>query len=343
MRKFFNTLYITSQGSYLAKERETVAVYLDDDSKRRFPFHNLEGIVCLGNVRISPYLIGACGENGITISYLSEYGKYLGRFSGGVSGNVLLRRQQYRFADQQEQTVQIARNIVIGKIFNSNTVLKRFIRDNPDNSGISEVQNVIQTLKRNIDQLKRADNLSRIRGLEGDSAAQYFSVFNTLILKQTEAMTFKGRNRRPPLDNVNALLSFIYTLVHHDTTSACEAVGLDPAVGYLHTDRPGRNSLSLDLMEEFRSFLADRLVLSLINRSQITDKDFEAHSSGAINLKDKSRKVVLEAYQNRKKDVLVHPFLGEKMPIGTVFFYQALLLCRYIRGDLDEYPPFFWR
>lgn len=343
MRKFFNTLYITSQGTYLSKERETIAVHLEDDTKRRFPFHNLDGIVCLGNIRISPYLIGACGEKGITISYLTEHGKFLGRFTGPVTGNVLLRRQQYRFADDREISLGIARNMVIGKLANSNTVLKRFLRDNPDNPENHNIQLTIEQIKKIITRVQNCDSIESLRGMEGEAASSYFSVFSQLIIQQNDYFQFSGRNRRPPLDPVNSLLSFIYTLVHHDMTSACESVGLDPAVGYLHVDRPGRNSLALDLMEEFRAFLADRIVLSLINRKQINCHDFTTHTSGAVTLSDKAKKTLLETYQKRKQEELVHPFLQEKMQIGVLFFYQALLLCRYIRGDIEEYPPFLWR
>ncbi|PIE03246.1 MAG: subtype I-C CRISPR-associated endonuclease Cas1 [Acidobacteria bacterium] len=343
MRKFFNTLYVTTQGCYLAKERETVAVHLDDDTKQRFPFHNLDGLVCMGNIRLSPYLIGACGKKGITISYLSEHGQFLGRFTGSVSGNVLLRRRQFRYADHPAKKAAIARSIVTGKILNANTVLKRFPRDNPDNQAVPEIRSVIEKLKRITDKISRVQDLDMIRGMEGEAASLYFSVFDHLILSDSKEMTFTGRNRRPPLDPVNAMLSFAYTLLHHDVVSACESVGLDPAVGFLHTDRPGRHSLALDLMEEFRSFFADRLVLSMINRQQIGPKDFIFHSSGAVMFKDKARKTFIQTYQERKKDALTHPFLNEKMPIGTVFFYQALLLARFIRGDLDGYPPFIWR
>jgi CRISPR-associated protein Cas1 len=342
MRKLFNTLYITTQGAYLSKERETIAVHIDD-VKKRIPLHNLDGIVCLGNIRISPFLIGACGEKGITISYLSEHGRYLGRFTGSVSGNVLLRRQQYRIADDVSQKIGIVRNIVIGKLNNSNTVLKRFRRDNPDNDNLKEIEAVIAQLKRVILKTQKCDTLDKVRGMEGEAAALYFSVFNHLIIQQQSSFQFKGRNRRPPLDPINSLLSFLYTLIHHDVTSACESVGLDPAVGFLHTDRPGRNSLALDLMEEFRAYLADRIALSLINRKQIGPKDFSTHSSGAVTLSDKAKRILLETYQKRKSEELTHPFLQEKMQIGVLFFYQALLLCRFIRGDLDEYPPFLWR
>jgi CRISP-associated protein Cas1 len=343
VRKLFNTLYITSQGTYLSKERETIAVHLEDDTKRRFPFHNLDGIVCLGNIRLSPYLIGACGERGITISYLTEHGKYLGRFTGSVSGNVLLRRQQYRFADDDQRRVAIARNIVLGKLGNSNTVLKRFLRDNPNREKKGEIESVIYQIKHTMGRVQSCNSLEAIRGSEGEAASQYFSVFNQLIIQQKDDFIFKGRNRRPPLDPVNSLLSFIYTLIHHDLTSACETVGLDPAVGYLHVDRPGRNSLALDLMEEFRAFLADRIVLSLINRKQVNAKDFTFHSSGAVTLSEKAKKALLETYQKRKQETIIHPFLQEKMQIGVLFYYQALLLSRYIRGDIEEYPPFLWR
>lgn len=343
MKKVFNTLFITTQGTYLSKERETVAVHLDDDKKVRFPFHNLDGIVCFGNVKLSPWLIGACGEKNITISYLTENGKYLGRFVGAVSGNVLLRRQQYRVADNDSQKADIASNMVIGKIANARFCLERYTRDYPDNKGVAQVKEVSGKLRKAINRLENSNSTDTIRGIEGEAGALYFSVFDNLILKQKKDFKFTGRNRRPPIDPVNALLSFIYTLLHHDCVSACEATGLDPAVGFLHVDRPGRNSLALDLMEEFRTPLADRLVLSLINRQQISSNDFKSHVSGAVYMNDKAKKTIIDAWQSRKKDILTHPFMGEKTTIGAVFFYQALLLSRYLRGDLEAYPPFFWR
>lgn len=343
MRKLLNTLYVTTQGTYLSKERETIAVHLDNDIKVRLPFHNFDGLVCFGNIKLSPFLIGACGERGITISYLTQYGKYLGRFTGAVSGNVLLRRQQYRLADIKTSRANIARNMVIGKVGNANTVLKRFIRDYPDNRNLSDIKEVTTRLKAALTRLRVCTSADSVRGIEGETAALYFSVFNDMITQQRDTIQFLGRNRRPPLDEVNALLSFFYTLLHHDLTSACETVGLDPAVGYLHVDRSGRNSLALDLMEEFRAMIVDRLVLSLINRRQISAGDFIKYASGAVYLKDKPKKIVLEAYQNRKKEIITHPFLNEKMSIGILFFYQALLLCRHIRGDIEEYPPLLWR
>lgn len=342
MRKLLNTLYVTTQGTYIAKERETVAVCFDDGRKVRIPLHTLDGIVCFGNIRVSPFLIGACGKNGITVSYLTENGRYLGRFSGPVSGNVLLRRQQYRIADDDKKSSLIAKNMVIGKVGNENTVLKRFARDYPESEEKQSVRVASVKLGSTLVRLKNDYPIDVIRGMEGDAAATYFSVFNHLIRKQKESFRFQERTRRPPLDEVNALLSFIYTILYHDLTSACETVGLDPAVGFLHKDRSGRNSLALDLMEEFRAFIGDRLALTLINRQQLCPADFIRHANGAVYLKESSRKIVLETYQKRKQDSITHPFLGEKMPVGILFYYQALLLCRNIRGDLDAYPPFLW-
>lgn len=343
MRKLFNTLYVTTQETYLSRERETIAVNLPDGSKRRFPLHNLDSIVCFGNIRISPYLIGACGDNGISISYLTEYGKFLGRFVGHVNGNVLLRREQYRSADSHDTRLDIAGNMLIGKFSNSNTVLKRFLRDNGENPHTAELQRIIEILSRKIVSIKHCDSVESLRGIEGESAALYYSMFDHLILQQKSDFQFRGRSRRPPLDAVNSLLSFLYTLIHHDISSACESVGLDPAVGYLHVDRPGRNSLALDIMEEFRAFLADRITLSLINRRQISLKDFTFHSCGAVTLSDKAKKILLETYQARKRETITHSYLQEKMQIGVLYFYQALLLSRFLRGDIDGYPPFIWR
>jgi len=342
MMRLFNTLYITTQEAYLARERETIAIYIGNE-KKRFPLHNLDGIICFGNIRLSPFLIGACGEKGITISYLSENGRFLGRFSGEVSGNVLLRRQQYRYADSTQTSAQIAGNMITGKIFNTNSVLKRFLRDHPEKDKERKIEETISRLKSYLNYLKKSPELETVRGIEGESASAYFALFDCLIIQQSKDFIFSGRSRRPPMDRTNALLSFVYTLLYHDMISACESVGLDPAVGFLHRDRSGRNSLSLDLMEEFRPFFADRLVLSLVNRQQINRGDFKEHASGAVYMKENSRKIVVEAYQKRKREIITHPLLKEKMPLGLVFHYQALLLCRFIRKDLDEYPPFLWR
>ena len=275
--------------------------------------------------------------------FLSEYGKFLAGVRGAVSGNVLLRREQYRKADDDFFSSKIAAAVITGKIANSRVVLRRAMRDHPDLPEINKIEIASKILKKEIAKLDVKLNVDELRGIEGNASKVYFDVFGSLVTSQKNDFYFHGRNRRPPLDNVNALLSFIYTILMHDVRGALEAVGLDPAVGFLHKDRPGRYSLALDLMEEFRPFIADRLALSLINLRKINGKGFKKSESGAVLMNDKTKKELLISYQNRKKEEITHPFLNQKMPIGLLFHFQALLLARYLRGDLDNYPPFIWR
>ncbi len=340
MKKLLNTLYVTTQGAYLAKEGETVAVKVDGDVRLRIPVHTISGIVCFGNVGCSPYLMGFCAENQVAVSFLSEHGRFMARVQGPVSGNVLLRREQYRRADDLRQSAEVAKSVLTGKIANCRAVLLRAARDHASKIDEHQVRHAAARLTRQVELLAREYPLDALRGIEGDSAHIYFDVFDHLIVAQKEAFRFNERNRRPPLDNVNCLLSFIYTLVMHDVRSALETVGLDPAVGFLHRDRPGRPGLALDLMEEFRPLVADRLALSLINLQQVQDKGFKKMDSGAVTMTDETRKTVLVAYQERKQEEILHPFLGEKVAIGMLFHVQALLFARYLRGDLDGYPPF---
>ena len=343
MKKLLNTLYVTTQGAYLAKEGETVVVKVDQEIRLRLPIHTIGGIVCFGNVSCSPFLMGFCGENGVGISFLSEYGRFLARVQGPVSGNVLLRRKQYRLADDQEYSAQMAKYFVTGKIANCRTIVQRLLRDHSNKMTDDALSRSIAELSSSLKSLELNQSLDSIRGLEGDAAHTYFGVFDNLIIAQKENFTFQERNRRPPLDNVNCLLSFLYTLLVHDCRSALEAVGLDPAVGFLHRDRPGRPSLALDLMEEFRPFLADRLALSLINLRQVQDKGFTQTEAGVVTMNDETRKTLIVAYQERKQEEIYHPFLDEKVNIGLLFHVQAMLLARCLRGDLDGYPPFIWK
>ncbi|MBW2643513.1 MAG: type I-C CRISPR-associated endonuclease Cas1 [Deltaproteobacteria bacterium] len=343
MKKHLNTLFVTTQGAYLAKEGETVVVKVERAVRLRLPIHTLGGIVCFGNIMCSPFLMGFCAERDVAISFLSEYGRFLARVQGPVSGNVLLRREQYRRADDMDVSANVAKALVIGKLANCRTVLQRALRDHPDKINKEEVQRASQQINSFLIDLQSDLPLNVIRGLEGKAAQTYFSVFDNLISSQKKDFYFHGRNRRPPLDNVNCLLSFLYTILMHDVRSAIESVGLDSAVGFLHRDRPGRPGLALDLMEEFRPFLADRLTLSLINLGQAKNKGFQKKESGAVLMDDEMRKTLLVAYQKRKQDEIFHPFLEEKVSIGMLFHVQALLLARYLRGDLDGYPPFIWK
>ncbi|OPY12368.1 MAG: CRISPR-associated protein Cas4/endonuclease Cas1 fusion [Syntrophus sp. PtaB.Bin138] len=343
MKKLLNTLYVTTQGAYLSKEGETVMVSVDGQKRLQVPVHTLGGIVCFGRVMCSPFLMGFCAENNVGLSFLTENGRFLARVQGPVSGNVLLRREQYRRADSPEFSASMARSFVAGKIANARTVLQRALRDHGRKIAQPEVEQVVALLGGALRRLEATDHLDALRGVEGETARCYFSVFDHLITSQKEGFRFEGRNRRPPLDNVNCLLSFLYTLLLHDVRSALEGVGLDPAVGFLHRDRPGRPGLALDLMEEFRPFLADRLTLSLINLGQVNSRGFSKAETGAVTMADDTRREVIVAYQKRKQDEILHPFLGEKVAVGILFHVQALLLARHLRGDLDGYPPFVWR
>lgn len=343
MKKLLNTLFVTTQGAYLAKEGETVAVKIDGEIALRVPVHTLGGIVCFGQVSCSPYLMGFCAENDVAISFLTENGGFLAKVQGPVSGNVLLRREQYRRADDLKASASIACAMVTGKIANCRTVLQRALRDHSEKIDSEAVTSASQTLANSLRRLQCELPLDVVRGIEGDSANAYFEVFGNLITCQKEAFTFCDRNRRPPMDSVNCLLSFLYTLLMHDVRSALESVGLDPAVGFLHRDRPGRYSLALDVMEEFRPFIADRLTLSLINLAQVQAKGFKKKEAGAVWMDDDTRKTVLVAYQKRKQEEIEHPFLKEKIAIGLLPYAQALLMARYLRGDIDNYPPFIWK
>lgn len=342
MKKHFNTLYVTTQGTYLHKEGEAIVVRVDKDQKVKLPIHNIESIVCFGNVMCSPYLLGHCAENNVSVSFLTEYGRFLGRVTGPVNGNVLLRREQYRWADN-EKSIEAARFFLTGKLLNSRAVLLRFLRDNQNGNKSNAVKSAATSIDSIVRILTNTNTLAELRGIEGQSAKIYFSVFNNLILHNKADFSFSTRNKRPPLDRVNALLSFTYVLLMHDVRAALETVGLDPAVGFLHRDRPGRYGLALDLMEEFRSFFADRLILSLINRKQILPKDFRLTDAGAVLLNDNGKKTLITAYQNRKSDEIFHSFIEEKCTFGRIFHIQALLLARWLRGDIDGYPPFFWK
>lgn len=343
MKRTLNTLFVTTQNTYLAKDGETVAVKKDRQTLLRAPIHTLGGIVCFGQVSCSPFLMAFCAEQGVSVSFLTENGRYLAGVSGPVSGNVLLRREQFRWADDPGQSARMAGFFITGKIANCRTVLQRAARDHPQSLDGEAIGQVCQRLTHHLESLDRTPPLEEMRGMEGDAARAYFSVFGQLILSQARDFPFDGRNRRPPLDPVNCLLSFVYTILMHDVRGALLTHGLDPAVGFLHRDRPGRYGLALDMMEEFRPFLADRLVFSLINLSQVKAKGFEKTPSGAVHMDEETRKTVLVAYQKRKQDEITHPFLGEKCSLGMLFHIQALLLARCIRGDLDGYPPFIWK
>jgi CRISPR-associated protein Cas1 len=343
MKQHLNTLFITTQGSYLRKEGENVVVSVARQERARMPIHTLGSIVCFGQVTCSPFLMGFCGQRGVSLAFLTERGRFLARVEGPTSGNVLLRREQYRRADCPNMAAELARAFVIGKVANSRTTLQRAARDHADKSGHDAFQPAINALGRVLRELSVPLSLDVVRGKEGEAARTYFGAFDHQITAQKDTFSFSRRTRRPPEDNVNALLSFLYTLLLQDVRSACEAAGLDPQVGFLHRDRPGRPGLALDLMEEFRAMLADRLAVSLINRRQAAPKGFKQTESGGVHMDDETRKTVLIAYQKRKMEPIVHPFLNEKMTVGLLPHVQARLLSRHLRGDLDAYPPLLWK
>ena len=340
MIKLLNTLYVTTQGAYLAKDGETVLIRVEQENRLRVPIHTLSGIVCFGQVSCSPPLMGFCAESNVALSFLGENGRFLARIQGPVNGNVLLRREQYRRADGDAGSTAIAKAVVEAKVANCRTVLLRAARER---GGHIELDEAAGRLARTLEMLESADSLDLVRGLEGDGARTYFSVFDHLITTAKESFFFRERSRRPPLDNVNALLSFLYTLLAHDVAGALDGVGLDPAVGFLHRDRPGRAGLALDLMEELRPVLADRLALSLINRRQVQAGGFKTTEAGGVLMENDTRKEVLLAWQKRKQEQIRHPFLGESIAFGLLPHVQALLLARHLRGDLDAYPALFWR
>lgn len=343
MKKLLNTVYVTSEGAALRQQGETLVAEIEGAEKTRVPLHMLASVVAFGPVLLTPALIATCAERGITIALMGRNGRFQARIEGPVSGNVLLRREQYRRADTSEE---IVRSIVLGKVSNQRAVIRRSLRDHGEEMDPA-VRETLRTVSDRMAQILRrvqhADApVDAMRGSEGEAATLYFSVFDHLIRTPDADLRWTFRSRRPPRDAMNALLSFLYTLLTDDCRSACEAVGLDPAVGFLHRDRPGRPSLALDLMEELRAPLADRLALSLVNRRQVRAADFRKMESGAVLLTDEARRTVLAAWQERKREERRHPFLQEKAPFGLVPFLQAQLLARHLRGDIDAYPPWFW-
>ena len=343
MKKLLNTLYLTSPDYYLSLDGENVVVLDGGETAGRVPLHNLEAIVSFGYRGASPALMGACAERGIDLCFLTPQGKFLARVTGKVKGNVILRRSQFEAARNEADCCIIARNFILGKVFNARWVLERTLRDHGMQVDTDRVSQVSQSLQQMLSQIRTCTDSAKLRGMEGEAASQYFSVFNEMILQQKSTFHFEGRSRRPPLDRVNALLSFVYTLLTGMTASALESVGLDSYVGFLHTDRPGRVSLALDLMEELRPVLADRFVLTLINRNIVSARDFSIQENGAVLMKDDARKRILTEWQNKKKETIRHPFLDEKVEWGVVPYVQAMLLARNLRGDLDEYPPLLWK
>lgn len=343
MRKLLNTLYITSEDAFLSLDGETVCVFIKKEKKGQFPLHTLESIICFSYGGASPALMGACGKRNINLSFFTPFGKYLCRVTAGNTGNVLLRKQQYRISDDKNMSCVIARNCILGKVFNCRWSVDRTVRDHELRVNTTKCRQATEFLTNAMNRIRNETNLDSLRGIEGEAASVYFSVFDELILNQKECFYFHGRNKRPPQDFVNAMLSFGYTLLTNDCAAALEGVGLDPFVGFMHRDRPGRKSLALDLMEELRPVMVDRLVLTLINNRQIRPNHFIKTESDAIQFTDEGKKTFLNAWQQRKRETLTHPYLGEKICWGLIPHIQALLLARYLRNDIDGYPPFLWK
>ena len=342
MKQLLNTLFVTSEDVYLSLEGENVLANRDKEVVARYPLHTLQTIVSFSYAGASPALMGACAEKGIGLAFCTPRGRFLARVSGENSGNVL-RREQYRVSDDPGRSCAIARDMIFGKLSNSAASIQRTLRDHAprvEGCGLEDAAGQIRGL---LPQVMGLTDLDALRGLEGVGASAYFGVFDHLLLNRKEDFFFHGRSRRPPLDRVNAMLSFAYSLLAHDCASALESVGLDAYVGFLHRDRPGRTSLALDLMEELRPCMADRFVLTLVNNRMVRPEDFQVQDSGAVLLTDDGRKKFLKAWQERKRDTLTHPYLNEKMTWGMVPYLQSLLLARHLRGDLDGYPPFLWK
>lgn len=343
MRKLLNTLFVTSEEAYLALETENVAVYIGEEKKAQYPLLVLESIISFSYKGASPALMGACARKGIQLTFLTPRGRFLARVCGQEQGNVLLRKEQYRLSDNLEKSCHIARNFIFGKAYNQRWVLERTLRDHRMRVDAAKLESASQALAGLLPAIETQTDLDALRGLEGEASVRYFHVFDEMVLNQKADFLFDGRNRRPPTDNMNALLSFAYVLLSNDCASALESVGLDSYVGFMHRDRPGRTSLALDLMEELRAPMADRLCITLVNNRVLQDKHFERQESGAVFLGEDGRKLFLSAWQNKKKEEIMHPYLKEKMAWGLVSYVQSLLLARCLRGDLDGYPPFLWK
>lgn len=339
MKRHLNTLFVTTEGSYLSRERETIVVRRDEEKVLQVPALALDGVVFMCRAALSTPLLKLCAEKDLSLSVFSPTGRFIGKFSGPTAGNVLLRRAQYRIADDPSRRLSIARSFVIGKLANSRTVLRRAARDHGDPTGT--IEDSVAILTRCLRAAGSAETLDRLRGVEGESARAYFTCFNDLVTVSDESFRMEGRSRRPPLNPINAMLSFAYSLLTHDVRSACEGVGLDPQVGFLHEDRPGRVSLALDLVEELRAPIADRAVLSIINRGQVSAKQFETDPGGAVQMNADARRTLIVTYQKKKQSQLLHPYLKEETSLGLIPHIQARLLSKTLRGDLDEYPPYF--
>lgn len=340
MKRILNTLYVTNEDAWLLRDGETILVRVDRETKLQIPIHTIASIVCFGRVSCTTPMMTLCAERGVGLVFMSAHGRFQARIAGPVTGNVLLRRAQYRAADDEETALRLARGMVSAKIANCRTALMRALRDQGESDALGQA---VARLRQRLKEVRDAATLDAVRGIEGEAARTYFSAFDAMMTNADPVFQFERRSRRPPLNPINAILSFLYAILAGDATGAVECVGLDPAVGFLHAQRPGRPSLALDLVEEFRPVLADRVALSLVNRRQLTARDFDTGASGAVMLRDDGRRTVLAAWQKRKQEVVRHPFLEERMEFGIAVLQQARLMAQAIRGDQDDYPAFIWR
>lgn len=343
MRQLLNTLFVLTEDAYLTLENETVCVKVNDELIGRVPLISLESVLCFSYRGASPALMGACAERGINLAFIKPGGRFLARVNGISRGNILLRKTQYRISDNETESCSIARNMIFGKIYNARQTVARTRRDHALRVDCDKLRRVEEGLRICMDTVRSSKNLDSLRGTEGEAAALYFGVFNDMILNSKEEYCFESRTRRPPTDRVNAMLSFAYSLLTNDCASALESVGLDAYAGFMHRDRPGRKSLALDLMEELRPFYADRFVLTLINNRMINPEQFEFRENSSVHMSDSARRIFLREWQARKQEKILHPYLREKLPWGVIPYVQALLLARYLRGDIDGYPPFLWK
>lgn len=339
MKKLQNSLYITKDGAYLHKQRETLLIEQKVDGEKQklmqLPIHSIGNIFCFGNIMVSPQLLGFCGENGTHLAFFDRHGRFLANVVGKQTGNVLLRRQQFSVKEQSAN--ELAKHIVAAKVRSSRMLLLRFRRNH---SSTPQLEKAIKRLKQIIEQLKGVTAYGTILGLEGEAASHYFLAFADMFKSNESKLLFNKRTRRPPKDPVNAVISLLYSVLGQEISGALQGVGLDPQVGFLHKERPGRNSLALDLLEEFRAYIVDSIALKLFNNKTLTTKDFEADCLGGVIIKDAARKLVFQAYQAKKQEEVMHPFLQEKVQVGLLPHIQAMLLARHLRGDLAHYPPF---
>ena len=343
MHQLLNTLYVTTPEAYVHLDHETLRIEVEGETRLQVPLHHIGALVCFGNVLISPAVLHRCADDGRSVVLLDRNGRFKGRLEGPVSGNVLLRKAQHEAVNDPHRTLTVARNVVAGKVQNTRQIVLRGAREAEDPEDIARLKDTAQALAVALEQVAGADDLDQLRGFEGEAARRHFGVFSCMVREDRETFQLRGRSRRPPRDPMNALLSFLYALLLSDCVAAAEGVGLDPQMGFLHALRPGRPALGLDLMEELRSVIAERLALTLINRRQVTAKHFVERPGGAIYLNDEGRKEVVVAYQKRKQEEIQHPVLEQKVPFGLIPHVQARLLARVLRGDMETYLPFLYR